>query len=158
MKLTEEQALVVEKNHSLIYWYAHMNHLDLENWYDILALELCYTVLKYEEEKGSLATYYKVRCDGIVRKEYRKSQAQKRLHESVLYIEEEHKNEIDDNIDDIISEMEYRDFIDSDDSNILRLKQNGYNQNEIATMLNVSQSFVSQRLKKLRKEFKSVYR
>ena len=40
MKLNDEQRGVVEENHQLIYWYAHRRHLDLEEWYDLLAIRL----------------------------------------------------------------------------------------------------------------------
>ena len=60
MILTKEQQKMVEENHDLIYWYANIKKLNLENWYDLLAIELCGVVLKYNPKKGSLSNYYKI--------------------------------------------------------------------------------------------------
>ena len=77
MTLTKEQQDIITENHNLIYWYIQLKHLDITEWYDLLALELCYTVAKYNPEKGSLSNYYKMRADNLVRKEYSKSQLRK---------------------------------------------------------------------------------
>lgn len=155
MKLTEEQAKLVEENHNLIYWYANMKHLDLEEWYDLLAIELCNTVLKYNPERGSLANYFKLRADGLTQKEYKKKQALKRSGTTIQYIDEVTSNDPADSMENM---LELDEFMDSENRDILRLKSYGYPQEEIANMLGVSQSYVSKILKKLKKVYYETYR
>lgn len=147
MKLTEEQSEMVAKNHSLIYWYAHSSGLNLADWYDLLAIELCYTVMKYDPSKGSIGNYYKLRADGLVYKEYRKSQTQKRLTQEVAFIDNYHN--IPDG-SDIRLERELLELLEGENGEILKLKMSGYTQTEIARLLGVSQSYVSNALKKMR--------
>lgn len=149
MKLTEEQKIIVAENHNLIYWIINSKHLELSEYYDILAIELCYAVAKYDPIRGSLANYYKLRCDGILYKEYRKSQAQKRIHTSVTLIDNVHTV----NNDDLQRMAELSEWMSGDDGIILQMKSEGYNQSEIANHLGVSQSYVSKILKRLKKEF-----
>lgn len=150
MRLTEEQSQIVADNHLLIYWIAHILQLDLQEFYDLLAIELCYTVIKHNPDRGSLANYYKLRAEGMVYKEYRKSQSQKRLHEDITYIENAH-HILDPN--NIGTMMEFKDFMDCPDAKMLQMKYEGYSQQEIAKEIGVSQSYVSKILKKFRDDY-----
>ncbi len=150
MRLTEEQANIVAENHSLIYWYIHLARLDIEEWYDLLAIELCYTVQKYDESKGSLGNYFKLRADGLVYKEYRKSQAKKRLSQSVQFFDNIDYLESPDISDD---NMNFQEAVSGEHGEILKMKYEGYTQTEIAEVLGVSQSHISKILKKVRKTY-----
>ena len=153
MKLTAEQQMMVADNHNLIYWYFNKymsNGADISEYYDLLALELCYTIQKYVPEKGSLGNYYKLRADGLIYKEYRKTQAQKRLHINVSLVD--NMNE-DTTCADFHEITELNDWMNGENKEILTLKANGYSQTEIAEMLNVSQSYISKVLKRLKKEY-----
>lgn len=150
MKLTPEQAQIVTDNHDLIYWYANMKHLDLDEWYDLLAITLCQAVLKHDSNRSTLSTYFKIRADGVVNKEYRKTQTQKRFGKDIPFVENVHD---DISLDDIDVAIKYRDLIDNDKTGILRLKLQGYTQKEIAEMIGVNQSYISLELKRLREEF-----
>lgn len=155
--LTPEQSRIVEENHNLIYWYISMKqkmgiNLELDEWYDLLAIELCYTVMKYDESRGSLANYFKLRCDALISKEYRKSQTQKRVHIGVSYIDE--MSMMDTPKED--SSLVWVDFINSipeQDRPIVKMIYDGYTQKEVATMLGVTQSYVSKILKRIGKEY-----
>lgn len=150
MRLNDEQRKQVEENHNLIYWYANKRHLDINEWYGLLAIELCKTVMKYDADKGSLGNYFMLRCDGVMSKEYKKSQSQKRLHTEITYIEEAHAIP---NTTDIERSYELQEWIESDTHGILQMKADGYTQKEIAEQLNVSQSYVSKIIKRLREEY-----
>ena len=155
MRLTEEQQKIVEDNHNLIYWYINYANLDFQEWYDLLAIELCYTVMKHDESKGTLSTYFKLRADGLVYKEYRKSQAQKRFHFDAEYIDATHSNtgdHLDNRIAIADTETEVHDLFKGEYGEIMKLRYEGYSQTEIAEKLGVSQSYVSKILKKLRDE------
>jgi RNA polymerase sigma factor (sigma-70 family) len=147
MKLTEEQQQVVADNHNLIYWYANLAGLKLADWYDLLAIELCITVIKYEEGKGSLSNYFKLRADGMVYKEYRKSQSQKRLATVIQYTENVHQIQDPESIED---KYDLKELMDVENGAIIKMKYEGYTQTEMARELGVSQSYVSKILKKLR--------
>lgn len=148
--LNEEQEKLVEENHKLIYWYIKIRHLDIEEWYDLLAIELCHTIMKYDSEKGSISNYFKLRADGLVSKEYKKSQSQKRANETISYIENVHYVVHD---TQMTEELELKEWMEINNKDILNLKSQGYTQSEIANQLNVSQSYISKILKKARKDY-----
>ena len=56
MKLTKEQQKLVEDNHSLIYYYARKHNLKIEEYYDTLAMALCYAAYHYDPKKGAFST------------------------------------------------------------------------------------------------------
>lgn len=148
MKLTEKQREIVEKNHNLIYWIAHMKNLDLEEWYDLLAIELCLTIPSYDDTKGSLSNYYKVRCDNLIMKEYKKQRRQKRSHNGLLPMDREYP--VEENLDFHIYMNE---ILDDENSTIIKLRVDGYTQSEIAEILGVSQSHVSKVINKIRSKY-----
>lgn len=147
MRLTEEQAKIVEENHNLIYWYAHLTGISLEEYYDLLAIELCYTVMKWEPDKGSLANYFKIRAHGAVYKEYLKMQAKKRRFDTVPFDDE---IGVYGTAESIENRLDMEKLFDSKFGTLIQLKQEGYSQTEIAKKLGVSQTTISQMLKKLR--------
>lgn len=155
MKLTEEQSKIVAENHSLIYWYINLKHLNIEDYYDLLAIELCNTVLKHDPTRGTLTTYFKLRADGLMHKEYKKKRALKRTGSVIQYIEEI-MNDVGIKYND--EQMEITEWMNVENGDILKLKSQGYSQTEIANELGVSQSYVSKILKKLRKDYDELYR
>ena len=53
----EQQQLVVD-NHNLIYWFAYKHHLNLDEFYDILAIALCQAALNFDSSQGfAFSTY-----------------------------------------------------------------------------------------------------
>lgn len=150
MKLTTEQAKIVEENHNLIYWYINMNKLDISEYYDLLAIELCNTAMKYNSDRGSFANYFKLRADGIMYKQYRMTQAQKRLHVQVSLVDNLHCL-IDEA--DIMDSIALDSLLDGEHGEILQLRADGYSQTEIADMLGTNQSRVSKIIKKVKDEY-----
>lgn len=55
--LNDEQKKLVEENHNLIYWYCHKNNLSVDEYYDMLAIELCKAVQTYDSTKSKISTY-----------------------------------------------------------------------------------------------------
>lgn len=51
-ELTDEQRVLVEDNHNLIYAYASRNNLTLDDWYGVLAYALCKAAQDYIPERG----------------------------------------------------------------------------------------------------------
>lgn len=154
MKLTEDQSKLVEDNHNLIYWYCHSNKISVEDYYDLLAIELCYTAMKYNYEKGSFANYFKLRADGAIYKEYMKKLSQKRNSIAVEYVENVHSIE---DQDDIALWAEIKELMSVENGEILKLRYEGYSQTEIAKQLGVSQSYISNIIKKMRDQYYEPY-
>lgn len=150
MKLNDAQRKMVEDNHNLIYWYISRHNLDINEYYDLLAIELCHTAMKHDESRGSFANYFKLRVDGRIRNEYRDTQAQKRLHTKVALLDNLHTI-VDDC--DLLDVIELTDLIDGENGDIVRLKIEGYSQSEIADILGTNQSRVSKILKKIKQDY-----
>lgn len=150
MRLTEEQAKIVEENHSLIFWYLHKMNLNIEDWYDLLAIELCNSVMKHDASRGSLANYFKLRCDGVVSKEYRKSKSLKRAHEKIRYVENVHG--VEDPFD-LTAHIELKEILNGPYGKLLTMKYEGYTQTEMAKELGISQTYVSKMLRQLREDW-----
>lgn len=150
MKLTPEQQSIVAENHNLIYWYLNMRHLEESEWYDMLAIELCHAVMVYEPSKGALSTIFKQRADWMTHNEHTKSKTQKRNAINVRFTEGVHDSECPSNIE---SYAEIQDWIDSDETGILKLKAEGYKNKEIARILGITPNTVYRILKKKKEEF-----
>ena len=56
MKLNDEQRKLVADNHKLIYFYAHKHNVDVDEYYDLLALALCQAAYNYDKTKGAFST------------------------------------------------------------------------------------------------------
>lgn len=55
--MTAEQQKLAEENHNLIYGYAEQNDIDLDEYYDVLAIGLCKAAIRYNENKGKFSTF-----------------------------------------------------------------------------------------------------
>lgn len=71
--LTEEQKKMVEDNHSLILAYLNnKKNLSFEDYYDVLAIRLCYAAKNYRPNpECTFATYVFKAFDNAVRNEHR---------------------------------------------------------------------------------------
>ena len=55
--LTSTQQKMVEDNHKLIYGAAHKYKINLEEYYDVLAIGLCKAAMAFDETKGQFSTF-----------------------------------------------------------------------------------------------------
>lgn len=55
--LTKHQQELIETNHDLIYWFANKFNLEINDYYDILAIGLCYAAKAYDENKCEFSTF-----------------------------------------------------------------------------------------------------
>lgn len=150
--LTEEQRKVVTENHNLIYWYINLKGLDIDEWYDILAIELCNTVMRHDPSKASLITYFKIRADSRFHKEWIRNNRKKRVpRECEVSLEEEHHGTYE--IDDLVDGVEFLDHLDELEKDIVMLTYKGYSQIEVSELLQVNQSFVSRKLRRIREKY-----
>lgn len=156
MKLTESQSKLASENHNLIYWYCNLKHLDIEEYYDLLAIELCKSAIKFNPDRSSFSTFFKVNADNMLVNEYVKTKRQKRVHYDAEY--DESKHEESHKTDDTLLMLSLEQSLGTEDFYIMRMKIQGLTQNEIADSIGVSQSYVSQSIKRIRKELKSIDR
>ena len=56
MILNDKQRKLVEDNHNLIYFYAKKYKVSVEDYYDVLAMALCYAAKNYNPKKGAFST------------------------------------------------------------------------------------------------------
>lgn len=152
-KLTDKERQMVEDNEKLIYWYANKKNLDIDEWYGLLAIELCKTVRKYNPDRGSLSTYFKLRADIMV---YRKMQEKYRSGELYDYEidESQHEDESVEVFDKVDSDIALEDLLDSLETDrdrlIIKMKLDGYTQKEIAEETGLTQQGVGWVLRKVR--------
>ena len=150
-KLTEEESVLVAENHNLIYWIAHFKGLNLDEWYDLLAIELCATIRHYNPSRGSLSNYYKMRVEGLMSKEYRRSTRQKRIPMEQMY---DMELQSDDASTDDYELSDLLDWIDNSEyKQVIKLKAMGYTQKEIGDEIGFSQTYISFILKEVRKQY-----
>lgn len=150
MKLNAEQRQSVEDNHKLIYWFASLKGLDVEEWYGLLAIELCDTVRTYDSNKGSLSNYYKLKAERMMINEFAKQGRMKRTHNGIYELNDvNHPHDTT----DMDGDIKLKDFIGADDTGILELKMMGFTQSEIADKIGVSQASVSRTLNKMKEEY-----
>ena len=170
--MTEEQKKLAEENHSLIYFYARKYHIskkDFEDMYGILAIGLCKAARDYDESRGSafstVAMGYMLnecrnayRCD-----KYKNGKLNICSYNNIFPLSDddgtaEYINVIEGKSDvwDDINLIEFNQF-NEQLRKIAYLSYLGYNQQEIAKEMGITQSLVSRKLKKIRKEIENAY-
>ena len=88
--LTEEQKILVEENHNLIYWYCHKYNLDIEEYYGLFAIELCRAVQLYDPTKSKISTYIiKAFLNKHVNYEKRKKRNNRKANEDIISIDQD---------------------------------------------------------------------
>lgn len=160
-RLTEEQRVMVEENHNLIYSFAKKKGLDLSEYYDLLAIGLCKAGCTFEASVGCTFSTYAYRCMYNEYKIYlRISQCQKSIPENLIVsydallfpynddpssvdlmdiLEEEH-TEHD------ITEVHVKEFIQTLTERqrfVLAWLYMGLKEREIAKALDISRSYVN---------------
>lgn len=152
--LTAEENKIIMENHNLIYWYATHRHLDIDEWYGALAIELCITANKHDMEKGSFATLFKLRCDNMLATIYRKGGSELNISDLSSSFDEHYEN-LEFTEDDIAKiELRY-DVANMDYTTqmVVKYKLKGMTQSEVAEQIGISQSNVSKILSKLKEDY-----
>ena len=166
--LTKEQKELVENNHKLIYYYIHKNGLSVDEYYDILAIGLCKAALHFDESKGiKFVTYamFVMRNEHLVNERLKHSIKRNSSVVSLSTTLSIKENYNDITLEDCIPGD--RDIFDSvilldiekilkDETliKICKLAFDGYNQREMQKYVDLSQSMISIKLKKIEKLLK----
>lgn len=156
--LTEEQKELAEKNHNLIYDFAHKrNILNVDDWYGILATALCKAARGYDESKGCAFSTFVFKCmnnelNDVLRR------YDLNINKDVLYYDDElFNNEFVDC--DSWHRMKYDVMLDSLAMNlndkeiqVLSMIVNGDTQTEIAKEMGCKQQNISYYIKQIKKK------
>lgn len=163
MRLNEEQKKLVEDNHNLIYWFARKKHINIEEYYDILAQGLCIAAYNYDSSKGSFSAYSYLVMNTEMQKEHKKClQKSKIPKENILHYENiwEINNLLPDNEiteNKVINKLNY-DYLVSKLNNRLKDKDKevlgylleGLTMREIANIQGVSHQCIHKRICSIR--------
>lgn len=168
--LTEEQKQLVSKNHNLIYGYAAKKHLDIEEYYGVLAEALCMAGKLYDPKIGNQFSTLAYKCFEIERAAHIRAKNRMRNIPSDLFVsyDAKIKNEdgkqtsfldyLSDHIQDNSDEdlLFIRDFIGSLDQRekfVLNHLLLGYKSVEIAKAVALSHQSITLLKKKIRKKW-----
>lgn len=167
--LTSTQQKLVEDNHNLIYGIAHKNKINLDEYYDVLAIGLCKAAMQYDESKGQFSTFaYQTMLFeylGVIRHNKIKSAIPENETISMnTKIDNGSETPISladmipsyDDMEDNIVSKDYVEFLCNklqrqEEKDIVILLASGMSQVEVAESLGVSRQRVGQRLNSIRK-------
>lgn len=163
--MTKEQEQLVTDNHNLIYWFIQKKNLDIDLYYDVLAIGLCKAAIHYNESKNSkFATYAVVVMDNEYKAECRRNMSQGRRCDTLCSLDELIHNEKGDifprselitnglTVYDEIIPYNLEDILTDTQLQLVRLYMLGFTQDEISKQLNYSQSYISRLLTQIKKK------
>ena len=148
--LNEEQRQLVEENHNLIYGFAHRHHINLDDYYGTLAISLCKAGESYNDKKGKFSTYAYTLMWRDYLNEMDAKFRQKRKGNECEFNEETQSISYT-TLDTDIMILEY---LNTMEKQILILKSEGYNSNEIANKLGFHRSYISKILKRIKEKLR----
>lgn len=161
-KLNEEEKKIVEDNLKLIYSFCYSKGLDVDEYYDILAIELCKCAMVWDGKRKISMIAYKA-FKNAVYGHWRYNTAKKRDWKRKVNLtyekndEQEELNVIDYSVD-VESIVVVKDLIKIVNSNdVWKLYVSGYKQREISKLLNMPASTVSFKINKLKLEVENYY-
>lgn len=147
MKLSKEQTELITKNHNIIYGFAKSRNLNLQEYYDILAIAVCEAVLKYDSTKSKLTTFLYIAMDNAVKNYKRTTRARKRFNDSMLEYVDEYCDTIS---DESVYMSEIIDRLDALEKRIVYLRLKGYSQVEIGEELDMTQPQICRSLGRIK--------
>lgn len=152
-KLTKSESKIVEDNHNLIYGFLHSRGLDEDIYYGLIAESLCKSAMIYDRDKGEISTiFYKVANNDLYN-EWRRNNFQKRQHGGLVSLETNWIESEYDLEEEVISNSILEELLQSEHGEIIKLRMEGYTQQEIADMLEISQTGVSRILQKVGEKY-----
>jgi len=156
--MNENERLMVEKHHDLIYEFLSLNDLQVEDYYGNAAIGLCQAAMSYRKEISTFSKYAFVcmaKATGTACTEGSKS-ADNSGDRSVYYFTEiedgtclyfDESSLINDGIEDDILFHAYLESLinqlSEKEKTVFKMCASGYRQKEIADVLGYSQSHIS---------------
>lgn len=156
--LTEEQKELVEKNHNLIYDFAHRkNILNIDDWYGTLAVALCKAAKGYNESKGYSFTTFANKCMDNTLKDMFKQYGSS-IDKDALYYDDNsfpeeftdsrqhHRMQYDIMLNSLIS------MLNDKEAKVILMIADGFTQKEIAEKMGCKQQNISYYMKQIKKK------
>ena len=174
--LSPEQQKLVADNHNLIYSFARKHKIDIEEYYDVLALGLCKAAMYHDGVSGKFSTlaYRSMKTmymDEIVSRNKRKKrggEGKEAHYENIatsyemeldyLSLLEDGKNLDEDAIIFRVKFLEFCRSINNKEQQILKMKLDGMTQKEIAECYGVSNNSVFLWVKAIKKKARWFFR
>ena len=174
--LSPEQQKLVADNHNLIYSFARKYKIDIEEYYDVLALGLCKAAMYHDGVSGKFSTlaYQSMKTmymDEIVTygKRSKRGGNKKTEYYEEFISDDESRGTYFDLLSDIkipdedsmILKLNFQEFcryITNREFNVLKMKLSGMTQKEIAKEYGVTHQMVSLWLKAIRKKAEYFFR
>lgn len=170
-ELTSEQKNLVTENHNLIYDLAKKKNINLDEYYDVLAIGLCKAAITFDIEKSKFSTYAYAVMYNTYKNELRKITSNKYIpKDKLLYlnvsVQSDNSEEMisvyadlmpDNSVDvekEVINKMIYEDInskLKSNDQKIFSMLMDGISVTNIAKHMGVSKQFISKKMKRLQK-------
>lgn len=168
--LTKQQQKLVEENHNLIYSFANKKNLNIDEYYDILAIELCRAAKIFDENKGNFSTvayscmmnelynrwkYLKTKrvvpSDMIV--SYDASRTREDFVDLGNYLDVfSDNNSTEDIVESNIMKIEFLNLLDETDQIVFGYIINGATYDYISKKLGCTRSRIGQRVQRIRKQ------
>ncbi len=167
--LTSTQQKMVEDNHKLIYGAAHKYKINLEEYYDVLAIGLCKAAMAFDETKGQFSTFAYITMlneyNGVLRHNKTSSviPAQNIVSMNIRMSSDdgdcvvEFGDMFPDNVDieKDTAETDYIRFLckkicHPQEQEVIQLLADGFTQSEIAERIGVSRQRIGQLMNKIR--------
>lgn len=135
--LNQQDKEFVERNHNLIYFFCNKHNLNITDWYDILAISLCESALKYNPAKAKESTFVMLRFWKTYCYELRSKSQHKRIaNEKPLEFKEELMMPSYE-LEDKMSTDCLLDVLPEPNRTVMDLVSQGYKPREIASQLNI---------------------
>lgn len=158
-KLNDEQRKLVEDNEGLI-WYIGSKYIGMgynpNEEYGELALGLCRAALSYNKDSGvKFNTYASAVLTNVVKTYFRLAQCDKRKISSYTISLDQEVYERDGDslcLDDMLGTEYLEDILDERELTVCKLRYQGMNQAEIASIIGISQAGVSRLLSRAKKK------
>lgn len=169
--LTKQQQNLVTENHNLIYKFAKMKHLPIDEYYDILAIGLCKASTVFNSDSGEFSTVA-FRCmENTLTNHYAYINRDKRIPEEMILSYDTPKSGEDsdnngsflDNFADnhcvhdivvsgIMSEI-LLNLLSEKEQKVVELLMNGMNQSDIAKCMGCKRQTVKYYIVQIRKKW-----
>lgn len=138
----DKQQIAIQ-NHNLIYGFAHKKQLNLDEYYDLLAIAYCEAVNIFDPNKGELSTIAYLKMQQALDR-YKKQHKQRFYYEPYTYTKENGYDEVDN--EDLFKYI--RTQLTEKQIVVFDYWIEGYSQSDIADILNVSKQNIQQIVQK----------
>lgn len=160
-KLTELEKKIVEDNVKLIYLFCNDKGLDISEYYDILAIELCKCAMVWDRKRKFSVLAYKAFRNAIYG-QWRYKTSKKRDYRKKISMSSNNSDFEFDFIDstvDLESDLIVKDLVNIINKNVIwKMYVQGYKRKEISNKLNIPVRTIGVEICKLKMEVEQYYK